>query len=217
MPHTATDTAGKALHEIRNNSKTRKEKGLAFERLVKALLESLPEYGLSQVWSYSDWPDRKEQLGLDGTDIGIDLVGQRKDGSFCAIQCKCYDPSHKVSRDDITGFMVESAKKPFTSRIVVATSPWNGNAEKALDKQNVPVQRIDFDSDLAQLPIEWEGTTPSVKPQSRDIWPLQQEAINKAINHFSGDETRGVLQMACGTGKTFVSLKIAEQLLLEIP
>ena len=207
-----TATAGSALQEIRQNSKSQKEKGLAFERLTAALLESLPEYGFQKIWSYSDWPEREQSLGLAGTDLGIDLVGQRKDRTLCAIQCKCHDPKYKVSRKDITNFLVESAKKSFQSRILVATSPWNENAEKALHGQWVPVQRIDFDSDLAPVPISWDGTRPKIKPETRKILPLQQEALDKAKNHFSVED-RGVLQMACGTGKTFVSLKIMENLL----
>ncbi|WP_341266372.1 DEAD/DEAH box helicase family protein [Candidatus Phytoplasma fraxini] len=40
----------------------------------------------------------------------------------------------------------------------------------------------------------------------------QKEALNKAINHYQKHD-KGVLEMACGTGKTFVSKKIMKSLL----
>ncbi|MCY4541131.1 MAG: DEAD/DEAH box helicase family protein, partial [Rhodobacteraceae bacterium] len=42
-------------------------------------------------------------------------------------------------------------------------------------------------------------------------WPLQTEAINDVVEGL-GNHDRGRLVMACGTGKTFTSLRIAERI-----
>ena len=35
---------------------------------------------------WDEWPER------DGSDTGIDLIGEERDGGLCAIQCKFFDP-----------------------------------------------------------------------------------------------------------------------------
>ena len=48
----------------------------------------------------------------------------------------------------------------------------------------------------------------------QEPWPLQAEAIEDAVEGLSNHD-RGRLVMACGTGKTFTSLRIAEQVVQE--
>ena len=54
------------------------ETGSRFEKLIRRALETAPGYGpdrFSQVWLWSDWPDRGP-LGY-GADIGIDIVAEQ--------------------------------------------------------------------------------------------------------------------------------------------
>ena len=55
-----------------------------------------------------------------------------------------------------------------------------------------------------------EKALADIKVVSKDRVP-QQEAIDAVLEGFA-DADRGQLIMACGTGKTFTSLKLAEQL-----
>ena len=76
------------LNTYRNASVSEREKGTYFEELICAYLRNEATYRdlYEQVWAYSDWA--KEQ-GLDGSDIGIDLVAKKKGtGEYYAIQCK---------------------------------------------------------------------------------------------------------------------------------
>ena len=77
-----------ALEFIRMNATSERDKGTQFERLTRFYLKNDPLYKqrFSDVWMWSNAPTN------DGADIGIDLVAQdREDGSYWAIQCKCFD------------------------------------------------------------------------------------------------------------------------------
>lgn len=161
---------------------------------------------------WSQWP------GRDGkSDTGIDLVAQeRETGEYCAIQCKFYEPDHYLQKSDIDSFFTASGKAPFTSRIIISTTDkWGKNAEDALEKQQIPVSRISL-ADLAQAPIDWDlaWPKPGVEPElnlapKKELRPHQKEAVEHVFDGFTTAD-RGKLIMACGTGKTFTSLKIAE-------
>ena len=45
----------------------------------------------------------------------------------------------------------------------------------------------------------------------QEPWPLQEEAIDDAIAGLANHD-QGRLIMACGTGKTFTALRVAEQI-----
>ncbi len=69
-------------------------------------------------------------------------------------------------------------------------------------------------TDLESAPIDWEKLDSGIfglpaRLAKKSIRPHQQEAIDKAHEHFLTSD-RGKLIMACGTGKTYAALKIAE-------
>ena len=79
--------------------------------------------------------------------------------------------------------------------------------------QNPPVSRLNL-NDLEEAPIDWEklekGVTGELaRTTKKDLWPHQAKAVEKAHKYFKTHD-RGKLIMACGTGKTFTALKIAE-------
>jgi predicted helicase len=190
------------------------DKGDKFERLMVGYLKTDPLYTsrFSDVWRWAEWPDR-----VSGNDTGIDLVAQeRETGEFCAIQCKFYDEVHDLQKSDIDSFFTASGKKPFTSRIIISTSDrWSKNAEDALIEQRTPVIRIRV-QDLDESPVDWSQFSLDkpdrvrLKPK-KHLRPHQRTALNETVDGFKSAD-RGKLIMACGTGKTFVSLKIAETL-----
>lgn len=202
------------LTNIRSASRTERDKGTAFERLVKTYLKEDALWGakFSDVWMWSEWP------GRDGRgDAGIDLVAEEADtGDLWAIQAKFYDPGHTLQKGDIDSFFTESGKSPFASRMIVSTTDhWSANAEKALDGQHIPVTRLRL-MDLADTTLDWSTYTadqasPPQHFEARSLRPHQQEALNAVDAGFQAGD-RGKLIMACGTGKTFTALRIAEDL-----
>lgn len=203
------------LDSYRELADSERMKGNYFEQLVGRYLEKdgvqAPQY--RNVWLWRDWPDR------DGKkDNGIDLVAERQDGGFTAIQCKFYAEGHRIQKQDVDSFISASGKPPFTHRLIVDTTgrDWSANAEEMLDNQHIPIQRIGL-TDFRNSNIDWatyELTDPSKAPKLHDKKQLrthQHEAVNAAMKGFETNH-RGKLIMACGTGKTFTALKIAERL-----
>lgn len=194
---------------------TNSERGTKFEQLMVRYFELDPM--LSQqydaVWRWIDWPDRQGK-----PDTGIDLVARDRDsGALTAIQCKFYEPTHTLAKSDIDSFFTASGKKPFTNRVIVSTTDrWGKNAEDAIDGQTIPVQRIGM-AEIAESPIDWDIAWPAgelevnlAPAQRHQPRPHQEQAIDAVARGFAAGNDRGKLIMACGTGKTFTALKIAE-------
>ncbi|MFD3897304.1 DEAD/DEAH box helicase [Streptomyces rochei] len=204
---------------IRNSSATNRDLGTRFEQLMVQYLRTDPEWAqqFSQVWTWADWPG----AASDKRDVGIDLVAQdRKTGGFCAIQCKFYEPQHTIQKADIDSFFTASGKGHFTRRLIISTTEkWGPHAEEALSGQQVPVTRIGL-AEINNSLIDW-GSIVWPEPGEKNFHlqlknkktplPHQREAINAVFAGFA-DHDRGKLIMACGTGKTFTGLKIAERL-----
>jgi predicted helicase len=160
---------------------------------------------------YRDWAKLQ---GLDGHDTGIDLVAKTSTGEYHAIQCKLYDEDYRLQKGDIDSFFTASGKKVFTHRIIVSTTNrWSEHAEDALRDQQPPVSKIDL-HDLENSQIDWSRYQPkavSVLKTRKQLRDHQQYALD-AVTRGLADTDRGKLIMACGTGKTFTSLKIAESI-----
>lgn len=204
----------KLLSSYREAAKTEREKGTYFEELIITYLgnEAAYQHLYSDVWTYADWAKFQ---GIDGKDTGIDLVAKtRGTDEYHAIQCKFYADDYRIQKRDIDSFFTASGQKPFTHRIIVATTNnWSDNAEAALINQQPPVSKIDL-HDLENSQIDWSQYRPNTAPTLKPKYPLkphQQNALNAVVKGLS-EADRGKLIMACGTGKTFTSLKIAEQL-----
>ena len=205
-----------ALNYIRENANTQYGKGRLFERLIRSYLLEDPFYQkrFSEVYLWSEWAELRPEF--DGVDIGIDLVAQERDGGYCAIQCKCYAENTRIAKGHLDTFISASAREPFTARMFVDTgSDWSANLRRTLDGLQPPCQRISA-ADLASRPVDWPDLslkTPEQLDYQQETFSLrehQQEAFDDVTNGFK-DVDRGKLIMACGTGKTFTALRIAEQ------
>ena len=199
------------LTEFRDAASSNRDMGDKFERLVASFLvtDPLQQERFSDVWLWSEWPGRGNQ-----PDTGIDLVAkERYTGEYCAIQCKFYAKGHTVQKVDIDSFFTASGKKPFTSRMIVATTEFGKHAEEAMVNQQPPVQRIRLE-DLENSAIDWSQFSLS-RPDKmqlrkrKTLRPHQTKAREHVMEGLENAD-RGKLIMACGTGKTFTSLKIAE-------
>ncbi|MFW5471615.1 DEAD/DEAH box helicase [Knoellia sp. CPCC 206435] len=189
-------------------------KGTAFERLMASYLRTAPEYAdrFDEVYLWDEWPDKGKQH-----DHGIDIVARDvHTGGWCAIQCKFYDPQHHIAKGDIDSFIAASAKPQYTGRIMFSTAKdWGPTAEKQLDGLTVPIVRIGI-SDLLESKVDWSLIDWQAPQQflpttgRKTLRPHQLKAKTDVLEGLATSE-RGQLVMACGTGKTFTSLKIAEQ------
>lgn len=216
------------LTEFRQ-SVTQKEKGTKFERLMRSWLLTDPRFNqLQTVWMWEDFP-AKNDISMFG-DVGVDLVARTELGEYWAIQCKCYAENAQINKGDVDSFLSTSSKTficPFThtkmafsNRLWISTTNnWGKNAEDAIANQTIPVSRINL-YDLEISPVNWdelyngqEGTIALIQEHKvpRDH---QLRAISAAKTYYIDEKNeRGKLVMACGTGKTFTSLRIVEDLL----
>lgn len=202
------------LEELDISSTSGRDKGDKFERLVAAYLRTDPAWSsrFSKVWLWNEWPGRAGK-----PDTGIDLVAQeRETGALTAIQCKFYGPSHTLQKSDIDSFFTASGKSGFSSRLIVSTTDkWSTHAEEALSGQQIPVTRLRV-QDLDESSVDWSQFSldaPEVmkRKDKKDLRPHQTLALNAVREGFLS-HARGKLIMACGTGKTLTSLRIAEDL-----
>ena len=214
------------LDKYRDESISQRDKGNKFELLMLRYLKTDPIYAntLSEVWLWNDF-FAKDQFG--GKDVGIDLVAETTGGSFWAIQCKCYKADAKIDKPAVDTFLATSGKTfhdrngnkvHFAFRLWIDTTEhgFNREALNSLENQDPEFHRIGL-LELENAMVDWErldkgscGENAQVKKKSpRDH---QKEAIAKVHEYFK-DEThdRGKLIMACGTGKTYTSLCIAEK------
>ena len=201
------------LQQLADSAQSPAEKGGIFERLVKAFLERDKQRNAQfvRIWHWRDYPHNR---GMH--DIGIDLVAEERDtGNHVAIQCKFYAPGTQVSRDDVNKLLGAYAVPQYAYGIIVSTSDnWTGNAENALAGLEKPVLRWGADV-FENSTINWNDfdlDTPDILPHraTKNLRDYQEAALNNVLDGFNGND-RGKLIMACGSGKTFTALRIAER------
>ena len=211
------------LNNFRKYSFSERDKGDRFERLVQAYFRTDPKYAdqLSEVWLWNDFPSRKD---FGGKDTGIDLVAKTRNGDYWAIQCKCLQENTLIDKPAVDTFLSTSGKDftgdnlqtvRFSNRFWVSTTNnWGSNAEQSIQNQNPQVTRINL-HELEEAPVIWEDLEKGIYGEKarlpkKKAFEHQKIAISNTIEYFKTAD-RGKLIMACGTGKTFTSLKIAEQ------
>ncbi|WP_273788634.1 DEAD/DEAH box helicase [Bartonella grahamii] len=204
------------LEYYRQRAKSPRELGTMFENLVMAYLMHDPlHFGRYEtVESYYEWATEHE--GWNKNDIGIDLVAKlRNQEGYVAIQCKFYKADHQISKKDIDSFIAASGKDIFKYRLLVDSTEvdLSDNVNAMIKGQAIPVYRIDL-RHMENSRIDWQifATKQEVLLKStKEPRPHQEEAIKKVCEGLK-EADRGKLIMACGTGKTFTSLKIAEHI-----
>ena len=204
------------LNLLREQAPHQRHQGTYFENLCRAYLcgDKHQSSLYSDVWTYKDWAHKYPDLHEPGQDSGIDLVAKLRDEEgFAAVQCKFYEEGRKIDKKKLNDFLSVSSKVHFKRRIFIDTSgvSWTKTAHDAMRNQNPPVVTVSI-YDLRNSSIDWEKFEKQQKPVQRDrkdIQDHQQEALDAVIEGFKKAD-RGKMIMACGTGKTFTALKIAE-------
>ena len=222
-------TFAQILNKFRQDAFSERDKGYRFERLMQAYLKTTTLYAnlFEEVWLWTEFPFH-DQFG--GKDTGIDLVGRTVEGEYWAIQCKCYAANAFINKPDVDTFLSTSGKRfetesgmtGFVQRLWISTTnKWNSTAEQTIRNQNPPVTRLNL-IDLENDDVDWNSLEQGIFGMASRSKPFtirehQQQAIDQTHAYFKIDEatgqpahTRGKLIMACGTGKTFTSLRIAE-------
>ena len=203
------------LDYIRERATSEYRKGELFERLMLTYLTEDPDYKqqFSEVYLYKQWA--AQRTDFDANDIGIDLVAKERHGGYCAIQCKCYAEDTRIAKPALDSFISASASERFTSRLIVDTGgEWGPNALRTIDPIKDKLRIIRY-SDLESSPFDWPDLSLqdpeqlTYKQRRFHLKDHQKEAFDDVINGFK-EADRGKLIMACGTGKTFTALKIAE-------
>lgn len=203
-----------ALDPIVNGSATTKEKGDKYEAACVYYLKNDPFYALffSRVGTIAqalEWDDCPVH---DTQDNGIDLMAQTAEaGEWWAIQCKCYDGEKDLPKGICDSFFAHAAFiDGVDSLMVMTTAKGPGkNLQKQIDASGS--MYIDT-AKMAASNIDWapfiEGV-PAGERVTYDLRPHQERAV-AAIEEKWAEFDRCKAIMACGTGKTLMSLRLVE-------
>ena len=209
------------LKRMEKDSFSLRDKGTRFEELIKNWFLSAPLYcdDIKEIWLWNEFPYRNQ---FGGSDSGIDLVILTDKNEYQAVQCKFYSSDKHIDKADVDTFISTSAKLfevdgikvKFSSRLFVSTTNhWSKKASDLIENQEIPVIRISLNT-LEDSGVDWDklylgNTGNKARKEKKKIREHQESALKTVHSHFK-NANRGKLIMACGTGKTFTSLKIAE-------
>lgn len=209
------------LKELEENSHSQRDKGTKFELLIKNwfLTTKLYSDNIKEIWLWDEFPYRNQ---FGGSDSGIDLIIHSLEDEYLAIQCKFYKENSEISKSDVDTFISTSSKlfeingetKKFSGRIFISTTnKWSKKASDLIENQEIPVIRISL-NELEDSDVDWSkiylGKLGSEAKKASKVIRTHQKEARESVHKYFKENDRGKLIMACGTGKTFTSLKIAE-------
>lgn len=211
------------LDSYRQTALSEREKGTYFERLLQTYFKNEPSYKdlfAGQVYLWEEWRTQRMQQGHadPGMDTGIDLVAIEDvadNPRIFAIQAKFYAEDAKLYKSSgIDSFLSAMGKAPYTHGILcLTTTKASTHVIEMVRERDKPVNILTL-TDLEASQIDWSHYAPNTAPTMRakkSLRPHQQNALSN-VSHGLATADRGKLIMACGTGKTFTGLKIAETL-----
>lgn len=216
LPNNHFKTVYEALAPILTESQTAKEQGAKYEALCVYYLKADPFWSnfysrvgtLEEAASWSDSP-----VYGQNQDIGIDLFAQTAaSGEWHAIQCKCYDPEKPLpkgvcdsffaalmNRDDIDGWLIMTSAGGPGRNLEMQLS---GDLSRFIDTAKMAASGLDWSHFIDGFPPE--------KKVTYDPRPHQRDVIDSILSVF-GEQDRCKAIMACGTGKTLMSLRLTEE------
>lgn len=205
------------LEEIRESQTTARDVGTRFEELVYVYLKNDPEVQayLDEVWTFQDWvvqyrPKESSQ------DRGIDLVASRRPehgGGFVAVQAKYRAANTSLQKKDIDSFFTNAKTLNMDELMFVdSTRASPGRYFVEVIKKN-NIRHVNL-TKLEQSSVDWIHYV----DQGEVAWreektprPHQEETVKRVIDGLQTAD-RGQIVMACGTGKTYTGLLLAEKL-----
>lgn len=195
------------LADIRSEP-NKSKRGTKFERLMVNFfkIDSTYKDHFSNVWWFRDWPKRNRR------DTGIDIVAKIADtGEYVGIQCKCYDDNTPLDYDGVSKFLTACKSYNISQYIYVCTSDKiTSESERTIRENNIALLNK---SSLRNCSIKnWSSHFDKITAADPKVLRTdQQKVCSDVINGFKS-HSRGKMLMACGTGKTITSLRIAEEL-----
>ena len=164
-----------------------------------------------KVWMWKDWADENnlhEELGTSH-DLGVDIVArERASGELCAIQCKCNADDTYLSTTPVSKFISYGTAHNMKNYILACTGPINSNACAKLKGVKCGIIKKEH----LRCMLDWSTYPKTPKPpEPKKLRDYQKKAFDDVVSKFD-IKSRGKMIMACGTGKTLVSLHIAEKL-----
>lgn len=151
----------------------------------------------------------------DGHDTGVDIVCDH-DGAtaeangrprYWAVQCKDY--GKKVDLKDLATLWMKSADERYAGRMVFSTAEFTDNVRRRAAKDGT---LLVGPATMAQSSVDWNALFTDNGHATRDTYDLrehQRDAV-RDINAKLESHDRCKAIMACGTGKTLMSLRLAE-------
>ena len=213
MSGTPPRTFDDILESIRSESTGTKDLGDRFERIILGVLKHDRHYKnrFDRVWMWREWAREsgiRDEVGTS-QDLGIDIVArERVGGELCAVQCKCYADDTVLDTKPVNSFIAAGVSYKMKNYILACTGTIN---KAALAKLRGARCQIMTQDDL-RYRLDWDVYPEKiVPPPPKKLKPYQKKAVNDVVSGFAGNN-RGKLIMACGTGKTLVSLHAAERL-----
>ena len=185
------------------------EKGILFERWLVETLPEIPSAEIARAWRWQEAPAALKRRAFGPSlaklpDTGVDLLAERHDGGLIAIQAKCLHPERGLVLDDLKQFWLKTkGNSKLAANWVVTTGEWGRTVAAHASDANGAL--INAQSEWGDLPVADLGRA---KPLELDA---NQKAAFRACVDGLRHEDRGKLVMACGTGKTLVSLRVAEK------
>lgn len=204
------------MNEIDSEKREQRDRGTLFELLVKAYLSKEPMYArlFDRVWMLNEVP---EKYGIPKKDTGVDLVTRiRGSQKLIAVQCKYYNKNKKIDKKDIDSFLGQVGKSYYSEGLIVSsTDNWTENANNELIGRSKPITRIGL-SELQESKIDWSEYSFSepeeIKLKAKKVPRQHQIPAIDAVLHGFETNNRGKLIMAPGTGKTYTSMAIMEEM-----
>lgn len=186
------------------------DRGDAFEVFVEAYLATQAIAQAETIWAANSVPPAiRQQFNLPSSDYGADGVYRDRNGDLIVYQAKFRTGRPSLSWRELSTFFGIAEKAD--QRVLLTNT--DAIAEVAEQRSNFHAFRgADFErldaSDFERM-AEWLASG-IVQPVKREPRPHQVEAL---ANIESGlkEHDRATVVMACGTGKTLISLWAAEK------
>jgi len=143
----------------------------------------------------------------------VDLIAEENDGSWCAIQCKCYQDDGTLDYKTLSTFFstaesIETRHKRKVNTVLVYTGDRiTPNAEIKIQSKHCHVIGQDEFRDSS---IIWNNFPKMRVKKPKHLYAHQRAAFDDVVKSLKS-ASRGKLIMACGTGKTLTALRIAEK------
>ncbi len=187
------------------------DKGTMWEKAVLFYLRNDPAMRkeAGEAWLWEKAPTN------DGHDTGIDIVCEYDSATaeangrprYWAVQCKDY--GKKVDLKDLATFWMKSADEQYAGRMVFSTAEFTDNVRRQAAKDGT---LLVGPATMAQSNVDWNALFTDNGHATRDTYDLREHQRNavRNINAKLESHDRCKAIMACGTGKTLMSLHLAE-------